>query len=143
MDWKLELVQVPVADIDRAKAFYKGLGWRLDIDFSPDGVHRAVQFTPTHSECSVSFGTGLNMAEPGSAQGLELVVTDILAAREDLVSRGVDVSEPFHRDAGQIVAGPDPERRSYLSYASFKDPDGNTWLLQEITERLPGRTWED
>ena len=104
---------------------------------------RAVQLTPPHSGCSIPFGKGLTAAEPGSAQRFELVVDDIEAAREDLVRRGVEVSEPFHLDRGKIVPGPDPERRSYLTYASFSDPDGNGWLLQEVTARLPGRAWDD
>jgi catechol 2,3-dioxygenase-like lactoylglutathione lyase family enzyme len=143
VDMKLEVVTLPVSDVDRAKSFYQSLGWRLDADFDLGGGSRVVQLTPTHSQCSIAFGTGLTTAEPGSLQRSELVVGDIDAAREDLIARGVDVSEPFHRDGGQLVPGPDPERRSYLTYASFRDPDGNTWLLQEITERLPGRVWED
>jgi len=139
VDMKLEVVTLPVSDVDRAKSFYQSLGWRLDADFDLGGGSRVVQLTPTHSQCSIAFGTGLTTAEPGSLQRSELVVDDIDAAREDLIARGVDVSEPFHRDGGQLVPGPDPERRSYLTYASFSDPDGNTWLLQEITERLPGR----
>jgi catechol 2,3-dioxygenase-like lactoylglutathione lyase family enzyme len=141
VDMKLEVVTVPVSDVDRAKSFYEGLGWRLDADFDVSDDIRAVQFTPTHSECSIAFGKGLTTAAPGSAQRLELVVSDIDAAREDLIGRGVEVSEPFHRDGGQLL--PDPERRSYLTYASFEDPDGNSWLLQEVKDRLPGRTWED
>jgi catechol 2,3-dioxygenase-like lactoylglutathione lyase family enzyme len=140
---KLEVVSVPVSDVDRAKAFYERLGWRLDADFAFGDDIRVVQFTPTRSECSIAFGKGLTTAAPGSAQRLELAVTDIEAARDDLIGRGVEVSEPFHLDGGHFVPGLDPERRSYLSYASFSDPDGNSWLLQEITDRLPGRTWED
>jgi len=143
VDMKLEVVTVPVSDVDRAKSFYEGLGWRLDADFALGDDIRAVQFTPTHSECSIAFGNGLTTAAPGSAQRLELVVSDIDAARDDLVGRGVEVSEPFHRDGGELLPGPDPERRSYLTYASFEDPDGNSWLLQEVKDRLPGRTWED
>jgi catechol 2,3-dioxygenase-like lactoylglutathione lyase family enzyme len=143
VDMKLEVVTVPVSDVDRAKSFYEGLGWRLDADFIFSGDIRAVQLTPTHSECSISFGKGLTTAEPGSAQRLELVVSDIEAAREDLISRGVEVSELFHRDGAQLLPGPDPERRSYLTYASFSDPDGNSWLLQEVTTRAPGRQWDD
>jgi hypothetical protein len=105
--------------------------------------HPGGQLTPTHSQCSIAFGKGLTTAEPGSAQRLELAVDDIDAAREDLISRGVEVSEVFHREDGELLPGPDPERRSYLSYASFSNPDGNGWLLQEITTRLPGREWED
>jgi catechol 2,3-dioxygenase-like lactoylglutathione lyase family enzyme len=143
VDMKLEVVTLPVSDVDRAKSFYEGLGWRLDAEFHlGDDVH-IVQITPTRSECSISFGTGLTTAEPGSAQRLELVVSDIEAAREDLISRGVEVSELFHRDGAQFLPGPDPERRSYLTHATFSDPDGNGWILQEITERLPGRVWED
>jgi catechol 2,3-dioxygenase-like lactoylglutathione lyase family enzyme len=136
---RLEVVTLPVSDIDRAKEFYESLGWLLDIDFEPGEGLRVVQLTPPGSGCSIAFGKGLTTAEPGSAQGSELAVYDIEAAREDLTSRGVEVSEVFHRDGGEVVDGPDPERRSYLSYASFSDPDGNTWVLQEITERLPGR----
>jgi catechol 2,3-dioxygenase-like lactoylglutathione lyase family enzyme len=143
VDMKLEVVTLPVSDVDRAKGFYQSLGWRLDADFTFGDDIRAVQLTPPHSGCSIAFGKGLTTAEPGSAQRLELVVSDIDAAREDLASRGVDVSDVFHRDGGRLLPGPDPERRSYLSYASFSDPDGNSWLLQEVTTRLPGRMWED
>jgi catechol 2,3-dioxygenase-like lactoylglutathione lyase family enzyme len=142
IDMKLEVVTLPVSDVDRAKRFYLGLGWRLDADLAFGDDIRAVQLTPPRSGCSITFGKGLTTAEPGSAQRLELVVRDIEAAREDLVARGVEISEPFHRDGGQLLPGPDPERRSYLTYASFSDPDGNSWLLQEVTERLPGREWE-
>ena len=143
IDMKLEVVTLPVSDVDRAKSFYRSLGWRLDADFNLGDDIRAVQLTPTHSACSIAFGSGLTTAEPGSAQRLELVVSDIDAAREDLVSRGVEVSELFHRDENGLAPGPDPERRSYFTYASFSDPDGNSWVLQEIQERLPGREWED
>jgi catechol 2,3-dioxygenase-like lactoylglutathione lyase family enzyme len=143
IDMKLEVVTLPVSDVDRAKRFYQSLGWRLDADFDFGNDVRAVQLTPPHSECSIAFGKGLTTAEPGSVQRLEMAVSDIDAARADLIGRGVEVSEVFHRDAGQLVPGPDPERRSYLSYASFSDPDGNGWLLQEITARLPGRVWDD
>jgi catechol 2,3-dioxygenase-like lactoylglutathione lyase family enzyme len=143
IDMKLEVVTLPVSDVDRAKGFYQSLGWRLDADLVFGDDVRGVQLTPPHSGCSVSFGKGLTTAEPGSAQRLELVVSDIEAAREDLISRGVEVSELFHRDGGELLPGPDPERRSYLTYASFSDPDGNGWLLQEVRERLPGREWED
>ncbi len=136
---KLEVVTLPVSDVDRAKSFYQSLGWRLDADFDISDDVRVVQLTPPHSGCSIAFGKGLTSAEPGSAQRFELVVTDIDAAREDLVGRGVEVSEPFHLEEGKLVPGPDPERRSYLTYASFSDPDGNGWLVQEIKERLPGR----
>ncbi|HWI00974.1 MAG TPA: VOC family protein [Propionibacteriaceae bacterium] len=143
VDMKLEVVTLPVSDVDRAKSFYQNLGWRLDADFVFGDDIRAVQLTPPHSGCSIAFGKGLTTAEPGSAQRLELVVSNIDAAREDLVRRGVEVSEVFHRDGGQLLPGPDPERRSYLSYASFSDPDGNSWLLQEVTTRLPGRMWDE
>jgi catechol 2,3-dioxygenase-like lactoylglutathione lyase family enzyme len=135
---RLEVITLPVSDVDRAKGFYEGLGWRLDIDFEPAEGVRAVQLTPPGSGCSIAFGTGLTTADPGSAQRLELAVHDIDAAREDLIGRGVEVGEPFHINGGP-APGPDPERRSYQTYASFSDPDGNGWLLQEITERLPGR----
>ena len=141
IDMKLEVVTLPVSDVDRAKRFYQSLGWRLDADFVFGDDIRAVQLTPPRSACSISFGKGLTTAEPGSAQRMELAVGDIEEAREDLVSRGVEVSELFHRDGGQLLPGPDPERRSYLSYASFSDPDGNSWLLQEITTRPPAREW--
>ena len=138
-DMKLEVVTLPVSDVDRAKSFYQSLGWRLDADLVlGDGI-RAVQLTPPHSSCSISFGKGLTTAEPGSTQRFELVVSDIDAAREDLISRGVEVSELFHLDGSDLAPGPDPERRSYLTYASFSDPDGNGWLLQEVKERPPGR----
>jgi catechol 2,3-dioxygenase-like lactoylglutathione lyase family enzyme len=143
IDMKLEVVTLPVSDVDRAKRFYQSLGWRLDADFAIGDDIRAVQLTPTHSGCSIAFGRGLTAAEPGSAQRMELVVSDIDAAREDLIGRGVEVSDVFHRDGGRLLPGPDPERRSYLSYASFSDPDGNNWLLQEVTRRLPGRMWEE
>jgi catechol 2,3-dioxygenase-like lactoylglutathione lyase family enzyme len=143
IDMKLEVVTLPVSDVDRAKSFYQSLGWRLDADLVLDDDVRAVQLTPTHSACSIAFGKGLTTAEPGSAQRFELAVDDIESAREDLIRRGVDVSEPFHLDGGRFVPGLDPQRRSYLSYASFSDPDGNGWLLQEITTRLPARELED
>src|SRR3954451_276948 len=139
IDMALEVVQLPVADIDRAKTFYESLGWRFDIDLVVSDDFRTVQFTPPHSECSIQFGKAGTAAEPGSAAGLILVVTDIDAAREDLISRGVDVSEvqearpPGFEDGG----------RSYFARASFSDPDGNSWQLQEVTTRLPGREWED
>ncbi|MDX2646585.1 VOC family protein [Streptomyces sp. PA03-1a] len=147
MDMKLEVVVVPVADVDRAKDFYVGLGWRLDADLTTGEDFRVVQVTPPGSPCSVIFGTGVSSAAPGSVQGLHLIVEDVVAAREELVGCGVEVAGPFH-DAGGIfhragtegrVSGPDAERRSYCSFASFSDPDGNEWVLQEITERLPGR----
>jgi catechol 2,3-dioxygenase-like lactoylglutathione lyase family enzyme len=142
IDMKLEVVTLPVSDVDRAKRFYQSLGWRLDADIVRGDDFRAVQLTPYHSACSIAFGKGLTTAEPGSAQRLELVVADIDAVRDDLVRRGVEVSEVFHLDGGR-VPGPDPERRSYQTYASFSDPDGNAWLLQEIKVRLPGREWQD
>jgi catechol 2,3-dioxygenase-like lactoylglutathione lyase family enzyme len=142
IDMKLEVVTLPVSDVDRAKRFYQSLGWRLDADIVI-GEFRGVQFTPPRSPCSISFGKGLTSATPGSAQRLELVVSDIDAAREDLISRGVEVSELFHRDESGLAPGPDPQRRSYFTYAAFRDPDGNGWLLQEIKERLPGREWKD
>jgi catechol 2,3-dioxygenase-like lactoylglutathione lyase family enzyme len=140
VDYRLEVVRLPVSDVDRAKDFYQGLGWRLDADFSLGGGIRAVQVTPPGSACSVSFGTGITEAEPGSAQGTELVVDDIEAARADLAGRGAEVSETFHLDGAEQIPGPDPDHRSYLSYASLNDPDGNGWLLQEVTTRQPGRT---
>jgi catechol 2,3-dioxygenase-like lactoylglutathione lyase family enzyme len=143
IDMKLEVVTLPVSDVDRAKSFYQSLGWRLDADlFFGDDI-RGVQFTPTHSGCSISFGKGITTAESGSVQRLELVVSDIEAAREDLIRRAVEVSELFHRGESGLAPGPDPERRSYFTYASFSDPDGNGWLLQEVKERLPGREWDD
>jgi len=144
VDMKLEVIAIPVSDVDRAKHFYAGLGWRLDADFST-GDGRVVQFTPPGSDCSVHFGTNVTSARPGSAQYLFLVVSDIQAARDDLLARGVKVSDVFHfgslnrLDARARLSGPDPDRPSYGSYASFSDPDGNTWLFQEITTRLPGR----
>jgi catechol 2,3-dioxygenase-like lactoylglutathione lyase family enzyme len=135
---RLEVVTVPVSDVDRAKAFYEELGWRLDIDFEPAEGVRIVQFTPPGSGCSISFGKNVTPAEPGSFQGSELAVQDIDATREDLIGRGVEVGDLYHLDGGP-KPGPDPERRSYQTFASFKDPDGNTWQLQEIKERLPGR----
>jgi catechol 2,3-dioxygenase-like lactoylglutathione lyase family enzyme len=135
---RLEVVTVPVSDVDQAKAFYESLGWKLDIDIEPAEGVRIVQFTPPGSGCSISFGEGVTPAEPGSFQGSELAVRDIDAAREDLIGRGIEVSELYHLDGGP-KPGPDPERRSYQTFASFKDPDGNTWQLQEIKERLPGR----
>jgi catechol 2,3-dioxygenase-like lactoylglutathione lyase family enzyme len=142
---KLEVVVIPVSDVDRAKRFYSNLGWRLDADFVAGDAFRGVQFTPPGSSCSIHFGTGITSAVPGSARGLYLVVSDIEAARADLVGRGVEVSEVFHR-AGPgkpPVSGRDPERRSYASHATFSDPDGNEWLLQEVTVRLPGRVDPD
>jgi catechol 2,3-dioxygenase-like lactoylglutathione lyase family enzyme len=142
IDMKLEVVTLPVSDVDRAKGFYQKLGWRVDADIVRGDAFRVVQLTPPHSACSVAFGKGLTSAAPGSAQRLLLVVSDIDAAREDLVRRGIEVSELFHLDGGR-VPGPDPQGRSYQTYASFSDPDGNAWLLQEIKTRLPGREWAD
>jgi catechol 2,3-dioxygenase-like lactoylglutathione lyase family enzyme len=140
MDMKLEVVVIPVSDVERAKSFYGKLGWRLDADFVVSEAFRAVQFTPPGSPCSIHFGKGITSAAPGSARGLFLVVSDIEAARADLVARGAAVGEVFHRLPGEApVKGPDPTRRSYASYATFSDPDGNEWLLQEVTARLPGR----
>jgi catechol 2,3-dioxygenase-like lactoylglutathione lyase family enzyme len=139
VDMKLEVVIIPVSDVDRAKRFYGSLGWRLDADFTRDEDFRLVQFTPPGSSCSIRFGTGVTPAAPGSAQGLFLVVSDIEAARADLVARRIDVSDVFHSAGRDRENGPDPARRSYASFASFRDPDGNTWLLQEVTARLPGR----
>jgi catechol 2,3-dioxygenase-like lactoylglutathione lyase family enzyme len=138
----LEVVTLPVSDVDRAKSFYQRLGWRLDADIVRGENFRVVQLTPPHSQCSISFGKGITTAEPGSVQRLLLVVHDIDPAREELIRRGAEVSEVFHLEGGP-VPGPDPEGRSYQTYASFSDPDGNGWLLQEIRERLPGREWED
>jgi catechol 2,3-dioxygenase-like lactoylglutathione lyase family enzyme len=142
VDLKLEVVTIPVSDVDRAKEFYGNLGWRLDADFS-DGDQRAIQFTPPGSQGSIHFGTP-SQGTPGSAQGMFLVVSDIQAARDELLSRGVEVSEIFHfakgpAPFGGFVGGPAPDRGSYGSYAAFKDPDGNGWLLQEVTTRFPGR----
>jgi catechol 2,3-dioxygenase-like lactoylglutathione lyase family enzyme len=147
MNFALEVIVLPVANVDRAKAFYESLGWRLDADVPGDGGFRVVQLTPPGSPASIIFGSDVTAAAPGSTQGLYLVVDDIEAAREDLVARGVNVSEVYH-DAGGVfehagtehrLPGPDPNRTSYSSFASFNDPDGNRWVLQEITERLPGR----
>ena len=147
VDMRLEIVVLPVADVDRAKQFYVGLGWRLDADFVVDEDFRVIQLTPPGSAASIIFGTGVTDAAPGSAGGLYLVVDDIEAARAELVEHGAQVSDVFH-DAGGVfhhagttarVPGPDPERNSYASFASFSDPDGNGWMLQEVTTRLPGR----
>ena len=140
IDMKLEVVTLNVTDIDRAKGFYQSLGWRLDADIAVGDAFRVVQLTPTQSACSVAFGKGVTTGEPGSVQRLILAVDDIDAARADLVSRGIEISGLFHL-AGGPVPGPDPEGRSYQTYASFSDPDGNGWLLQEIKTRLPGREW--
>jgi catechol 2,3-dioxygenase-like lactoylglutathione lyase family enzyme len=149
VDLKLEVVVIPVSDVDRAKEFYGGLGWRLDADFPFDNGFRVVQFTPPGSGCSVQFGTKMTSAVPGSAQGHYLIVSDIQAARDQLAARNVDVSEVFYPGApgaqfqtdgmSDRVNGTAPDHASYSSFATFSDPDGNTWLLQEITTRLPGR----
>ena len=144
VDMKLEVITIPISDFDRSKAFYGGLGWRLDADFS-HGRERAIQFTPPGSECSIHFGT---QGTPGSANGLFLVVSDIVAAQNELRSRGVEVSEIFHYAAapapfGGQVSGPAPDHLSYGSYATFHDPDGNIWVLQEVTTRFPGRVAGD
>ena len=147
MNLKLEVIVLPVSDVDRAKAFYESLGFRLDADFPGDDGFRVVQLTPPGSECPIIFGSGVTSASPGSTQGLYLVVTDIEAARDDIAGRGVDISEVYH-DAGGVfehagtahrVSGPAPDHTSYGSFAAFSDPDGNGWVLQEIRERLPGR----
>ena len=145
-DMKIEIVVLPVSDVDRAKRFYGTLGWRLDLDFKAEDDYRVIQFTPPGSGCSVIFGKNVTAAAPGSAQGLYLIVSDIEAAREKLIRRGIEVGEPFHdtggvfhhADAKCVVNGANPQRQSYASYASFSDPDGNGWLLQEITARLSG-----
>ena len=139
VDMNLEVVTLPVSDIERAKSFYESLGWRLDIDLAVSEEMRTVQFTPPHSECSIQFGKGRTTAAPGSAQAMILVVSDIDAARDDLISRGAEVSEVQEARP----PGFDSPGRSYFARASFSDPDGNSWELQEITERLPGREWED
>jgi len=149
VDLKLEVVVIPVTDVDRAKQFYAGLGWRLDADFPFDNGFRVVQFTPPGSGCSIQFGTKITSAEPGSAQGLYLVVPDIEAARDELAAHGAEVSEVFHAGTPGAQFQPDgtsgrvsgraPDHASYSSFATFSDPDGNGWLLQEVTTRLPGR----
>jgi catechol 2,3-dioxygenase-like lactoylglutathione lyase family enzyme len=149
---KFEIVVIPVSDVDRAKEFYTRLGWRLDADFASGDDFRVIQFTPPGSACSVIFGKNVTAAAPGSAQGLYLIVSDIEVARKELLARGVEICEVFH-DAGDVhagpdqpylfgrlrISGPDPEHHSYRSFASFTDPDGNGWLFQEVTTRLPGR----
>ncbi len=151
VDMKFEIVVIPVSDVDRAKEFYTKLGWRLDADYDNGKDFRVIQFNPPGSGCSVIFGRNVTGAAPGSAQGLYLIVSDLAAARDELLGRGVKISEVFHNEGvyagpdepylfGRLrVSGPDPEHRSYRSFASFKDPDGNSWLFQEITTRLPGR----
>jgi catechol 2,3-dioxygenase-like lactoylglutathione lyase family enzyme len=150
-DMKFEIVIIPVSDVDRAKEFYARLGWRLDAEFASGDDFRVIQFTPPGSGCSIIFGKNVTAAAPGSAQGLYLIVSDIEAARAELLGRGVDVSETFHNAGvyagpdepylfGRVrVSGPDPEHGSYRSFASFRDPDGNGWLFQEVTTRLAGR----
>jgi catechol 2,3-dioxygenase-like lactoylglutathione lyase family enzyme len=139
MDMRLEVVVIGVADVERSKRFYQQLGWRLDADLALGPDTRVVQFTPPGSATSIHFGNGLTTLAPGAIQNLYLVVADIDAARAELMHRGVSVSDLFHRVDGQPVPGTDPQRQSYSSFASFRDPDGNGWLLQEITHRLPGR----
>lgn len=136
MDYRLELVVLPVSDVDRAKDFYADrAGFRLDVDTSPAEGFRVVQFTPPGSACSITFGTGLTDSGPGSYKGLHLVVSDIVAAREELVGRGVEVSEIRHMASGEWAPGPDPDRQDYASFADFPDPDGNVWVLQEVRSR--------
>ena len=156
VDMKFEVVVIPVSDVDRAKEFYAKLGWRLDADYDSGKDYRVMQFTPPGSGCSIIFGKNVTAAEPGSAQGLYLIVSDIQAARDELVARGAAPTEVFH-DAASVYAGadhpylfrqlrvngPDPEHRSYRSFLSFSDPDGNGWLMQEVTTRLPGRVAGD
>jgi catechol 2,3-dioxygenase-like lactoylglutathione lyase family enzyme len=151
IDMKFEIVVIPVSDVDRAKKFYANLGWRLDADYDDGKGFRVLQFTPPGSACSVIFGKNVTAAAPGSAQGLYLIVSDLEAARKELIGRGVEVSETFHSAGvyagpdepylfGRVrVSGPDPEHGSYRSFASFRDPDGNGWLFQEVTQRLEGR----
>jgi catechol 2,3-dioxygenase-like lactoylglutathione lyase family enzyme len=145
-DMKLEVVVIPVSDVDRAKRFYCGLGWRLDLDYTAGDDYRVIQFTPPGSGCSVIFGKNVTAAAPGSTQGLHLIVSNIESARAALTRRGIKISEPFHDPSGVfhhadpkgLLSGPNPQRKSYASYASFNDPDGNGWLLQEVTVRLTG-----
>ena len=151
VDMKLEIVVIPVSDVDRAKEFYARLGWRLDADFAAGDDFRVIQFTPPGSGCSVIFGKNVTAAVPGSAQGLYLVVSDIAAARDEVLDCGVEISEVFHAGSAFVgtdepylfgrvrISGPDPQHGSYRSFASFRDPDGNGWLMQEITTRLAGR----
>lgn len=142
----LELIVIPVSDVERAKRFYSALGWHLDIDHAPSHDYRIVQFSPPGSACAIMFGSNITAAPPGSAQGLHLIVSDIEATRSNLEARGIDVSDPFHDVGGifhhsngvGIVKGPNPQRKSYASYVTFQDPDGNGWTLQEVTARLPG-----
>ncbi len=145
-EMKIEVVVLPVSDADRAKRFYRDLGWRLDLDFRAEDDYRVIQFTPPGSACSIIFGKNVTTAAPGSTQGLLLIVSDIVAARKELQRRGIEVGELFHDVGGvfhhargkKLSSGPNPQRRSYASYASFSDPDGNGWVLQEVTVRLPG-----
>ncbi|WP_263416408.1 VOC family protein [Terriglobus albidus] len=156
VDMKLEIVVIPVSDVDRAKEFYTKLGWRLDADFEKGSDYRVIQFTPPGSGCSIIFGKNVTAAAPGSAKGLYLIVSDVAAARSELLARGIAVSEIFHGASDNYigsdepylfgsnrVSGPDPARSSYRSFASFQDPDGNGWFFQEITTRLPGRVAGD
>jgi len=151
MDMKLEVVVIPVSNVDRVKAFYEKLGFRLDIDYVANENFRVIQFTPPNSEASIIFGKGVTSAKPGSIDQLVLAVDNVDAARSELIARGVEVSEVFHYAGGPFnnavknsrVGGRDPQDRSYFSFASFQDPDGNGWLLQEIKERLPGREWKE
>jgi catechol 2,3-dioxygenase-like lactoylglutathione lyase family enzyme len=140
VDMKLEVVVLPVSDVDRSKRFYEKLGFHLDIDLVVNENFRVVQFTPPGSEASIHIGKGITPAAPGSVQNTYLVVSDIKAARADLAARGINVSEVFHRGPEGPVAGPSPEPSDYSSFATFADPDGNSWLMQEIKKRLPGRT---
>jgi catechol 2,3-dioxygenase-like lactoylglutathione lyase family enzyme len=150
MDMKLEVLVIPVSDVDRAKAFYEKMGFRLDIDYAANEKFRVLQFTPPNSDASIIFGKGITSAQPGSIDQLVLAVPDVDGARNDLIARGINVSEVFHYGGGPFnnsvdnprVGGRDPEGRSYYSFASFEDPDGNGWLLQEIKTRLPGREWK-
>lgn len=151
IDMKIEVIVLPVSDIERAKRFYARLGWRLDIDYPGKDNYRVIQFTPPGSGCSVMFGGNLTTAAPGSVKGLHLIVSNIEAACDDLRSRGIAVSAPFHDPGGifhhasanNLAAGPNPQRKSYASYASFSDPDGNGWVFQEITARLTGHIEDD
>src|SRR6202030_476916 len=150
MDLKLEVLVIPVSDVDRAKTFYEKLGFRLDIDYAANENFRVIQFTPPHSDASIIFGKGITSAKSGSPDSLVLAVNDVGAARDDLIARGINVSDVFHYAGGPFnnsvdnprVGGRDPEGRSYYSFASFEDPDGNGWLMQEIKTRLPGREWK-
>jgi catechol 2,3-dioxygenase-like lactoylglutathione lyase family enzyme len=147
IDMKLEVIVLPVSDVDRSATFYRELGWRVDADIATDNGGRILQFTPPGSPCSILIGTGLTPSAPGTAQFVHLIVSDIEAARAELIGKGVDASEVFHDAAGGYnrfdpavrASGPDPERRSYASFVTFSDPDGNGWILQEITNRFPGR----